>query len=175
MRSEGIIIHTILIGLHERNLSFFTMQNARRLSTVEQHTRCSIEKYVHSKWKLIFSSHAVIGEIDDDDDGDKKNEERSTARRLQIALQHELSLYHFTPATRDYRARLFIKNRFYWIILAMASRAQLKKSAKHLHRKVISLWARVVVGHRIHSPNYRRSRRKTGFHNKLKTVHSKAI
>jgi hypothetical protein len=59
-------------------------------------------KNVHTKWKLIFS-RCDWREIDDVVDDKKKN------ARLQIALQYELSLYHFTPETRR-RVWLFIKN-----------------------------------------------------------------
>lgn len=63
------------------------------------HTAMALSKMCIQNAKLIFS-RCDWREIDDVDD-DKKR------ARLQIALQYELSLYHFTPETR--RVCLFIK------------------------------------------------------------------
>lgn len=105
----GIIVHTILIGLHGWICHFFTMQclhEGEKVEATEGSARwCSI-KNVHSKWKLtFFLVAAVIGEIDDD------NGRRGAEKRLRNEWRYEKKKHFGAPVSwrdrdhRDYKLR----------------------------------------------------------------------
>lgn len=77
------------------NLSFF-YDTTRRWCKVKKHSLMLHQKCAYQMKVNFF--RAVIGEIDDDDNNERT---KNTNSRLQIALQCELSLYHFTPESRE--------------------------------------------------------------------------
>lgn len=109
--AKGIIIHTILIGLHGRICHFL-----RYKTRLVCRARRSIEKYVHSKWKLIFSPRPRCDwrEMDDDDDDKKAGMARRGDYKLRFNVSfHSITLHLQRETVEDaFVPGLFIKSSF---------------------------------------------------------------